>query len=85
MHDDEHAPHCNANILSSSARLSRACCQCAAIKQRCGHIAEKEALTLQVQWLTTSTAIRPVFTDRPAVLKCSEVFLAPASLQHCAG
>jgi len=32
----------------------------------------------QVHWEQITLAIRPVFTVRPAVLKCSEVAVAPA-------
>ena len=36
-------------------------------------------LTYQVHWETMTAAVRPVLTDRPAVLNCSEVFLMSCS------
>ena len=36
------------------------------------HVASRD--TYQVQWDTMSTAMRPVFMVRPAVLKCSLLY-----------
>ena len=38
-------------------------------------------MAAQVQWLTMSTAMRPVLIVRPHVLKSSELFLAPPYLR----